>query len=157
MNIKQVLVIGFGVILGTVGLSAVVSNYTNHFVEQSQHWVLHTYGVQIRLKNIETNLLEAETGQRGFIYTGDEIFLEHYNWSTQNINSEWAILEDLVADNPQQIINLQNLKKLSEQKNDELGETIQLKRLGKEEELWQLVKSRKGQIIMNNIEVESLR
>lgn len=152
MNIKQVLVIGFGVILGTVGLSAVVSNYTNHFVEQSQHWVLHTYDVQIRLKNIETNLLKAETGQRGFIYTDDEIFLEPYNRSTQSISSELAILEDLISDNPQQIINLQNLKKLSEQKLNELQKTIELKRSRKEEELWQLVNSRKGQMIMDNID-----
>lgn len=151
MNIKQVLVMGFGVILSAVGVSTLVSKYTNYFVEESQHWVLHTYDVQIRLKNIETNLLEAETGQRGFIYTGDEIFLEPYNRSTEGINSDFAILEELISDNPQQVINLQNLKKISRQKIDELGETIQLKKDGKEQDLLELVKSRKGQIVMDNI------
>lgn len=153
MNIKQVLVIGFGAILSAVGVSSIVSNYTTLFLEESQDWVLHTYDVQIKLKNIEKNLLDAETGQRGFIYTGDETFLQPYNLATQILDRNFEILEDLISDNSDQVMNLQNIKNLSQQKLDELAETIQLKRAKKEQELLSLVTSKKGQVIMDEIRI----
>lgn len=151
MNIKQVVVIGFGIILSAVGLSTIISKYTHFFLEESEDWVLHTYEVQIKLKNVEKHLIDAETGQRGFIYTGNEVFLTPYNNAIQTLNSDWQILEELLSDNSEQVINLQNIQNLSQQKLDELAETIQLKRDNKEEELFQLVASRKGQIIMQSI------
>ncbi|MDJ1180638.1 CHASE3 domain-containing protein [Roseofilum sp. BLCC_M91] len=153
MNIKQVLVIGFGAILSAVGVSSIVSNYTTLFLEESQDWVLHTYDVQIKLKNIEKNLLDAETGQRGFIYTGDETFLEPYNLATQMLDRNFEILEDLISDNSDQVMNLQNIKNLSQQKLNELAETIQLKRAKKEQEILILVTSKKGQVIMDEIRI----
>jgi len=154
MNIKQVLVIGFGVILSAVGVSSIVSNYTTSVLEENQDWVLHTYDVQIKLKNIERNLVDAETGQRGFIYTGDETFLQPYNRSTQMLDREFEILEELITDNSRQVVHLQNIKNLSEQKLDELAKTIQLKRDNKEQELLNLVRSKKGQVIMDEIRID---
>lgn len=99
MNIKQVLVIGFGIILSTVGVSTIVSVYMQGFLRDTEDWVVHTYDVQLRLKGIEKSLVDAETGQRGFIYTDDETFLEPYKLATQTLSTNFDILEDLISDN----------------------------------------------------------
>ncbi|MBP0027582.1 CHASE3 domain-containing protein [Roseofilum sp. Guam] len=154
MNIKQVLVIGFGIILSTVGVSTIASVYMQGFLRDTEDWVVHTYDVQLRLKGIEKNLVDAETGQRGFIYTDDETFLEPYKLATQTLSTNFDILEDLISDNSEQVINLHNIRNISQEKLDELAQTIQLKRDDQEEELLRLVKSKKGKIIMDLIRAD---
>src|SRR6185312_14552593 len=49
-----------------------------------------------------THLSDAETGQRGFVITGDEQFLEPYTAATQTIERTVRELREQTADNPAQ-------------------------------------------------------
>jgi len=64
--------------------------------------VTHTHQVIEKLQEILTNLSDAETGQRGFIITGDQRFIEPYIAALGEIDKDLATLKRLTADNPAQ-------------------------------------------------------
>jgi methyl-accepting chemotaxis protein len=111
----------------------------------------HTYVVKTNLQALEKELVNAETGQRGFIFTGKEDFLEPYNNGKIALSKSLKELKELVKNNQKQVTNLEKIEELAQKKLDELAETISLKRAGKEPELKALVLSRKGKIFMDEI------
>ena len=151
MNIRQVLPIGVIIIISTFGISNIFSQSSVRTLEKSVEWVDHTYQVKGLLKGLEKTLVDAETGQRGFIYSGQENFLEPYNLAKKTIDDHLEELKTKISDNPEQIKRLANVRDLIESKMLELKETIKLKRAGEEEKLRELVLSGLGKQIMDEI------
>jgi CHASE3 domain sensor protein len=69
-NFKRNLLIGFSISLIIMILSAVASFISIRNLLESANWVNHTNQVILSLKEINEALIDAETGQRGFIITG---------------------------------------------------------------------------------------
>ena len=57
-------------------------------------------------------VVDAETGQRGFIITGEEEFLEPYVSGIANFETYYEDLRHLVSDNPAQVAKLDGIKSL---------------------------------------------
>src|SRR5262245_45237955 len=74
------------------------------------------------------SLVDAETGQRGFLLTGENRYLEPYTQATQTVPVEVAKLRSLVASQPSELANVERLSRLVDQKMSELGETISLRK-----------------------------
>ena len=55
----------------------------------------------MRVKPNRLLLTDAETGQRGFLYTGDPKYLAPYDLGLGQIEPHLQKLADLTADNPQ--------------------------------------------------------
>ncbi|MGD1717225.1 CHASE3 domain-containing protein [Dapis sp. BLCC M172] len=151
MNIRQVLPVGVIIIIGTFGISNIFSQSSIRTLEKSAELVAHTYQVKGLLKGLEKNLVDAETGQRGFIYSGQESFLEPYNLAQETIDDNFEELKAQISDNPEQLKRLAEVADLAESKISELKETIKLKRAGEEEKLRELVLSGLGKEIMGEI------
>jgi signal transduction histidine kinase len=81
--------------------AAIAYRSTDQLIETSKR-EKHTYEVLAQLENIKTHILNAETGQRGFLITGDNQYLEPYNQATQELNQSFAELQRLTNDNPSQ-------------------------------------------------------
>jgi signal transduction histidine kinase len=64
--------------------------------------VTHTHQVIEELQEVLTHLADAETGQRGFIITGDERYLKPYIAALGEADKDLATLKALTADNPEQ-------------------------------------------------------
>ena len=152
-NVKlgKITKIGFGTVIALmvgIGISSKVT--TNRLVE-AVNWVTHTYEVKAKLKGLEKDLVDAETGQRGFIFTGREDFLEPYK-NSQKVNGQHLReLKELIKDNPKQIERLTRVEDLAQQKMSELAATIALKKANKDKELRALVLSGKGKQIMDEL------
>ena len=71
---------------------------------------------------------DMETGQRGFLLTGDVAYLEPYDQGVALIWHQLSRVRALTADNPRQKDNLDNLANLLQKKIVELGRTIELTR-----------------------------
>jgi len=110
MNIKQILPLGFGVIILIVSLSSLITLNSTSTLKESSDWVAHTYQVQSMLRGLEKSLVDAETGQRGFIITGEDEFLEPYNQTEQNLDDDFDQLSDEISDNPEQLERLAKLE-----------------------------------------------
>ena len=73
----------------------------------------HTQRVQLELATVESLLKDAETGQRGFLYTGEPRYLGPYDIAVKQVDAHIDRLAELVKDNPQQHPRIPRLRTLT--------------------------------------------
>ncbi len=66
----------------------------------SNNWVIHTERVIKSATNIQKQLLDMETGARGYLITGHDEFLQPYEEAQERIFAEIRDLRTLISDNP---------------------------------------------------------
>ncbi len=142
---------GFAVLLAVLVISTAVTRERVAVQAGNRAWVEHTQNVLLELSTVESLLKDAETGQRGFLYTGEPRYLEPYNNAVNQIDSHLSSLAELVADNPQQTAHIPELRSLTKQKLDELARTIQLYGENQKEEARTVVLSDTGRKLMVDI------
>ncbi|RTL50585.1 MAG: HAMP domain-containing protein [Rhodocyclaceae bacterium] len=135
-------------ILLVVGAASYLS--TVKLTETAQ-WVSHTREVQGRLKDVLSALQDAETGQRGYIITGEDRYLEPYRSATGRIDGILRSLKELTADNPSQQRRLESIGPLMAEKLGELRETIALRQSKGFDAARQVVVTDKGKKAMDDI------
>lgn len=151
MKVNQVVPLGFGVVFGLMAITTVTTQQgVNNFTEASKI-VARTYKVEAQLKALEKSLVDAETGQRGFLYTEDSDFLEPYNQTKNQLDALLSTLKDDLKNNSEQLERLKDVETLIAEKFQELNETISLKQAGKVKEARAVVLSKKGKQIMDQI------
>src|SRR5215208_6886612 len=91
---------------------------------ESFEWVSHTLEVQRELATVEARMSEAESGQRGYLLTGQAAFLAPYTAAGHDIRARIANLRILVANSPAQLRRLLAIESLSRAKFAELDSTI---------------------------------
>jgi signal transduction histidine kinase/CheY-like chemotaxis protein/CHASE3 domain sensor protein len=79
---------------------------------EQQAWVVHTYQVIDRLQGVLNDVQEAETGQRGFIITGQDRFLQPYRDGISKAQGDLKEFRHLTADNPGQQVRARMLDAL---------------------------------------------
>ena len=137
-----------GIFLLVIGVFSYVSVNS---IDNTTHWVDHTYQVITTVNQVTTTLLNAETGQRGYIITGDASYLELYNSAQASLDSEIKTLRDLTSDNPTQQQNIDVLQKLAADKMAVLTTTIQVRTTQGFEAAQTIVLTGTGKTIMDNI------
>ena len=142
---------GFAVLIAAVFIGTVVTQQKLEVLRTRRSWVEHTHHVRLELATVESLLKDAETGQRGFLYTGDERYLDPYNAAIGGINDHLKKLAELTADNPRHQARMPELRRLVHEKLDELDHTILLFREDQPEEARSLVLSDLGRLTMVNI------
>jgi methyl-accepting chemotaxis protein len=95
---------------------------------RTSYAVTHTHQVLEDLERALSILKDAETGQRGFVITGDESFLEPYQAALPAIPGVIKELRELTQDNPRQQTRLDQADALVQAKLAELKRTIDLRR-----------------------------
>lgn len=90
--------------------------------------VTHTHEVILALNDLSALVKDAETGQRGFLITGDEKYLQPYSSARKNINERLNRIDSLISDNESQQLRLIKVKSFMSNKLLELQETINLRR-----------------------------
>ncbi|MDF1796367.1 MAG: CHASE3 domain-containing protein [Coxiellaceae bacterium] len=81
-------------------------------LENSSDWVKHTSNVLIHAGQIEKLVIDLETGERGFLISGKESFLEPFNKGKLDIAAKLAETKRLVSDNPAQVKRIEQVEKL---------------------------------------------
>jgi methyl-accepting chemotaxis protein len=150
MKLSQVVPIGFGAIFALMIGVGLASKLSMNILVNSISWVNRTHQVKQHLQELETILANAETGQRGFIFTGKEEFLEPYTQATDVLDGAISQLRSEISSEEQKR-SLDQVEALTQQKLEELAQTITLKRQGREQELRALVLSGQGKQTMDDI------
>lgn len=91
-------------------------------------WVTHTNEVKNEISSVLSALKDAETGQRGYLITGDEKYLERYFQGKDSVYGKLKIIQSLVIDNESQTRRIDKAKPLIENKLARLEEVIQIRR-----------------------------
>jgi PAS domain S-box-containing protein len=114
----------------------------------NQSWVDHSRQVQAEMQETQALLLDAETGQRGYLLTGETSYLEPYDNAVSQVDIHIQNLSRLTVDNPRQQANLAHLGNLAHMKLSELAETVALARAGHVDEARGVVLSGRGHALM---------
>jgi PAS domain S-box-containing protein len=142
---------GFGLLVIVLAANAIITKRQLGVQGENQRWLSHTKQVLFELAQTESLLKDAETGQRGFLYTGDPKYLAPYNLAIGQVGPSIDEVAQLTADNPRQQARIPMLRNLAQSKMAELAQTIMLYRSGKPEEAKALVLSDAGLLTMNDI------
>jgi CHASE3 domain sensor protein len=100
------------------------------------------------LNRIQSQLVDAETGQRGYVLTGDASYLEPYNRAAPNLLAEIRELQQSPKAGARDAAALATLYQLSDQKLAELQQTINLKQKGEGDAALSVVRSNAGKDLM---------
>ncbi|GBL40719.1 hypothetical protein LBMAG54_05330 [Nitrosopumilaceae archaeon] len=123
-NIFLLILIGPSIAFSIIGLNI----FTQLQDEESQDKLVENTRIVIEtINNVQIDLLNAETGVRGFIIIGKQSFLEPYNNGINLINSNMDKLQKLTSDNQVQQQNISKLKILVFERLDILKKLIQEK------------------------------
>ena len=106
--------------------------------------VTHTLEVIQQLEVIASTAKDAETGQRGYLLTGDTPHLDLYNRARTNLPGMLAHLSELVSDNPAQLDQAARLRQLTQTRVDVAEQTLVLKRNGDDAASLALLRSGHG-------------
>ena len=72
--------------------------------------VSHTHEVLYELGQVLVNVVDAETGERGYIITGDENYLEPYEHAKAQLSEHLKKVRELTKDNPSQQKNIEAIE-----------------------------------------------
>jgi methyl-accepting chemotaxis protein len=133
-----------------LGIGAVAYRSISALTSTSQ-LVTHTHQVLEHVAEVLSLLKDAETGQRGYVITGDEAFLEPYQTGTGNVHTVVKELRELTADNLNQQKRIDEAEPLIAAKLAELKQTIDIRRKGNLEEVNKIVRGGEGKRFMDNL------
>jgi signal transduction histidine kinase/DNA-binding response OmpR family regulator len=109
--------------------------YSRHATRDVEYWVDHTQSVIQHLQQVLQGVVDAETGARGYILSQSDDALAPYNAARQTIPQDMEALEQLVADNPEQLQRAQELAKVIQSKIDVLTQAVSLVKAGHRDEV----------------------
>jgi CheY-like chemotaxis protein/CHASE3 domain sensor protein len=142
---------GFAAAIVTVVLIAFFGYRSLDNEADSAALTAHTLQVMQRIDGLLSSLKDAETGQRGYLLTNSESYLEPYNTARADIPGELQELRRLTANNPKQQELLGQIQRFGDQKLSEMQETIVLKRAGNQEGALAVVRTDRGKLLMDSI------
>jgi len=129
----------------------VVFYFTNKKFRTTTSLVERSREVLSKSDRILLDILNAETGFRGYLLTGNILFLEPYDNAVRNLDTDMAELEVLINDNPGQLQLKDLLKKAIEARMLFTIKYIGLKKENKWNELENDEIIRKGKILTDEI------
>ncbi|MBN3925782.1 response regulator [Nostoc sp. NMS4] len=144
--------VSFALSLATLTTIGLISYQSTNELIQTSRKESHTYQVLSQLEDLNLQLTNAETGQRGYIITGEQRYLEPYNAAIQVINQKFNELQRLTADNPNQQNRLDSLQPLLTERMAVMKNVIELRQNQGLEASQKAVLTDQGKRLMDNIQ-----
>jgi PAS domain S-box-containing protein len=117
----------------------------------AESWVSHTRQVLFELNQLELQVVDAETGQRGYLYTGDSNYLAPYQEALTKIEPHLDAIAKLTADNPRQQAIIPELRDRVRANVAEMAQVIALYKSGNPDAARELVLTSTGLLMMDHI------
>ncbi len=120
---------GFLLLVGIFAVDAWLASVNLETVAQNRRMVAHSERVISELTATLSALKDAETGQRGYLLTGQQVYLAPYNEGIRDVPVHLAALRDLTRDNPRQQEKVALLDKTAGEKIREMQTVLLANRL----------------------------
>lgn len=140
-------------IVGTIVLTGIILS-SLWLVDRNREtfvYIVHERDIRRASADLLQTIADAETGQRGFMLTQDESFLDVYEKAMTRVRENLTTLADLVRGRPIKQERMPALRQLIESKLEEMAHTIALTREGRREEAIELTRSELGRELMDQI------
>ncbi len=142
---------GFAIAVIALVVIAVTGHRATTTLIENDERVAHTHLVRREIAELLTQLINAETGQRGFVITGDDEYLEPYTSALVEIQKLFTEVRRLFSDSPSQLRRLDELRVPVDAKLAALKLTIKIRRDGTAEPAMARVAKGDGRRLMDQI------
>jgi PAS domain S-box-containing protein len=143
--------IGIGLLASILAINAGVAYQNTRRVHDSAARVAHTHEVMDALESLFSTVKDAETGQRGYLITGEEAYLRPYTEAVARYRAELEQVARLTADNDTQQERVDLLRAAIDQRLEILAKTVELRQQGDFESARKLIVEGAGQKLMRTI------
>ena len=147
----MILFLGFLLAVVAVAIIAMLSYQSLQTTTATAANLTQTVEVLGRLESLLSTLIDAETGQRGFLLTGEESYLAPYTDAKDALPDEIRSMRTLLVNRPEQRRRLDALESLANLKMAELESTVAARRAGKIDAALAVVRTDRGKIYMDRI------
>lgn len=145
--------LGWAIISACVTVLALLSYFTGTRYLAAVKAVEHTMAVETAIHTTLTLLVDAETGHRGYLLTGDDKFLEPLIGAKRDIPERMKSLEGLMAGDAEQVSHLAKVRELVGDKFAFIALTEKLRRDGDFDEAVHMTRGGRGKFLMDQIRV----
>jgi len=151
LTVNKRLIVGFGLAALTLLSIAGISYRNANLLIHTQHWVIRTHQIRTAFTDLLSDLKDAETGQRGYLLTGEDSYLEPYKQALTAIKTTLDDVKKLTFDDPNQQRRIATIGPLIDSKLAELKQTIDLRRTQGLDAALKIVLSNEGKGFMDQI------
>ena len=130
LSLERRIQIGFGIAVAIIVAVGAAALRSTEATVDSARGVAHALEVRAELEAGFADLIEAETGVRGYVITGDTSYLAPYHSARTSLSSRLAGLRAQTADNPAQQRRLDSLEALVATRLARFQWTIDTRRTG---------------------------
>lgn len=109
-----------------IAAGILATTWTHRLLSDHQDLVVHTFGAIDTTKDVLIGLDDAETGQRGYLLSGDRRYLDPYEKALDRLAGLREALATRIADNAAQVARVEQLNRLVDAKLEELRRSIEL-------------------------------
>jgi PAS domain S-box-containing protein len=145
---------GFLLLLAALVANALLTRRQFGLQVTSQTKLSHSQAILLQLEKTGDLLMDAETSQRGYLYTGDPRYLAPYSQAMSQMDLQMVTLAQLTADDPAVRDKMPILYALEKKKLTELQETMELDRQGWIAEAKTLAAADPGLFMMRDFRAE---
>lgn len=117
---------------------------------QTNDAVYQSFRRQLAIESVFSAVQDAETGQRGYVITGDPDFLEPYRHASIALPKDIASLERLLADDPGGSAQLPKLRRLIDRKFAEMERVLAARNAAGRDAAASMVMQGRGKQIMDD-------
>ncbi|HEX8360210.1 MAG TPA: CHASE3 domain-containing protein [Longimicrobium sp.] len=150
LSTRSLIDLGFAIALLVLLVVSAIAFRSLSRLRTDEGAVVQSQQVLRVLEGVVSRLKDAETGQRGYLLTGQERFLEPYEVAVRSIDGELATLDTLIAER-QERRHVAELRLLAARKLSIMGETVRLGRAGEFGRAIAIVRQGTGKEIMDQI------
>jgi methyl-accepting chemotaxis protein len=122
------LTVGFAIAVFTMIVIGVAGQQSTASLIENDGRVKHTYEVQQAVARVLSSLKDVETGQRGFLLTGNEAFLEPYRAGLADVETQLSHAKQLTQEDADQQRRLEQLGPLVGERLALIARSIELRR-----------------------------
>ncbi len=117
----------------------------------SSKLVDHTRAVIIKSGKLLDDGIDIESESRGFVFTGDEKFLESYTMTVKSITEQLKAFRVLTIDNPRHQLKIDSLEIWIKKRNDFSALLFEVRKTGGFDEAHTLIQTERGKFYTNKI------
>lgn len=150
-NVGTKIAAAFGLALAILVAIGIISYRNTIQLTATANWVNHTHQVLQNLESLLSAVKDAETGQRGFIITGEDRYLEPYRNAQSEIEDNRKATRTLTSDNAAQQKRMDQLDTLLTTRLTELQEVITVRKSQGFDPALQIVISDRGKKTMDDL------
>jgi two-component sensor histidine kinase/CHASE3 domain sensor protein len=149
LSVAAGLVIGFLALLAIVGMTVWLGERSNTLFQETAV----QRDTRIAAVELRDTLRTAESSQRGYLLTGNEIYLAPYDTAKARARQQMSDLARFFTTVSQPPPYLPRLREAVDEKIGEMDQSIELKRAGADADALSMVRSNRGKSLMDEVNV----